>query len=50
MAKSFGDATNEAITFDTFKFLGGYGLMFIYASFMLGKPNMVEQGGDSMLW
>ena len=43
MQKSFGDVSNQAITFDTIKFGAGYGLMFFYASFMLGKPNLVEQ-------
>ena len=43
MQKSFGEVSNLAITFDTIKFGAGYGLMFAYASFMLGKPNLVEQ-------
>ena len=43
MQKSFGEVTNLAITFDTIKFGAGYGLMFAYATFMLGKPNLVEQ-------
>ena len=43
MQKSFGEVSNLAITFDTIKFAAGYGLMFAYASFMLGKPNLVEQ-------
>ena len=43
MQKSFGAVSNQAITFDTVKFGAGYGLMFAYASFMLGKPNLVEQ-------
>ena len=43
MQKSFGAVSNQAITFDTIKFAAGYGLMFAYASFMLGKTNLVEQ-------
>ena len=34
--------TTEAIEFDTYKLAIGFGLMFCYTMFMLGKLNVVE--------
>ena len=39
---SFSDVTTEAIEFDTYKLAIGFGLMFCYTMFMLGKLNVVE--------
>ena len=41
-AKSFGDVSSEAIFFDAVKMAVGYGLMFLYTIFMLGRVNSVE--------
>ena len=41
-AKSFGDASTEAIFFDVPLLAGGYILMFIYTIVMLGRLNTLE--------
>ena len=39
---SFGDISTESLSFDTIRMICGYGVMFVYVIFMLGKLNRVE--------
>ena len=38
----FGDVSTDSLSFDTIRMICGYGVMFVYVIFMLGKLNRVE--------